>query len=251
MLMNDFNSPWFTHYNQSKSADYRLFTFPFSGAGSVIYQPWVKGFNVANLQVVGVQLPGREARLHEPALLNLELLIEQLSTAILPYTDKPYSFFGHSLGGLVAFELCRALRKLGANLPENLFVSAFRAPDMINPNPILHRLSDSDLTEKMRAYGGTAEAIISNADLMAILLPIIRADFTIFENYHYLIEPPLDLPITALSGRFDSVVKSSYMKDWCLQTSQTFEHLTFEGDHFFLSKNQQKIIDMLKCKILK
>lgn len=248
--MNDFNSPWFTSYNQSKSEDSRLFTFPFSGAGSVIYQPWVKDFSDTDLQIVGVQLPGREARLHEQALLSLDLLIEQLSTAILPYTDKPYSFFGHSLGGLVAFELTRELRKLGENLPEHLFVSAFRAPDMINPNPILHRLSDSELIEKMRAYGGTVEAIISNADLMAILLPIIRADFTLFENYHYPIEAPLDLPITALSGRVDQVVKPNYMTDWRVQTNQKFEHLIYGGDHFFLNKNQAKIIDMLKSKLL-
>ena len=248
--MNHIKSQWFTTFNQLKSKDSRLFTFPFSGAGAVIYQPWVKDFNNTDIQLVGVQLPGREARLHEPALLNLELLVEQLSIAILPFTNKPYSFFGHSLGGLVAFELSRKLRKLDANLPEHLFVSAFRAPDMINPNPILHRLSDHDLIEKMRVYGGTAEAIISNEDLMAILLPIIRADFTLFENYYYQIEPPLDVPITALSGQIDHVVKPSYMTDWILQTNQTFEHHIYEGDHFFLSKKQDEIVRLLMCKLL-
>jgi medium-chain acyl-[acyl-carrier-protein] hydrolase len=153
--MNNTTSPWFTHYNQPMKNQARLFAFPYSCAGISAYHQWSEGFSQQGIDFIGVQLPGRENRLSDNPISQLPLLIDNLLSAMTPLTDKPFVFFGHSLGALVAFELCRALRKKGLNLPLHLFVSAFRPPSRPNPNKVLHQLTRNDFIDGIRAYGNT------------------------------------------------------------------------------------------------
>lgn len=186
-------------------------------------------------------------------MADLALLLASLLPAITPLLDKPFVFFGHSMGALMAFELCRSLRKQGLPLPQHLFVSAFRAPDMPNPNRELHRLSDQGIIDSLRQYGGTPEAVLSNKELMAMFLPVLRADFALHENYRYLPEAPLPCPMTALSGISDTIIRPDYMFNWQRQTAAGFEQVQYEGDHFFLHKHmnaiQQRLHETLGFKM--
>lgn len=238
-------SAWFTDYGLPVEKSARVFAFPFSGAGTIIYQPLAKQFEHKDIAFLGVLLPGRERRYREALMVDLKQLVTALVDEIIPKTDKPFVFFGHSLGALIAYECCRELRRRKAPLPQQLYISAFRSPSMPNPNPELHKLNDAQLIQRIREYGGTPESILSSPELMALFTPILRADFTLFETYTYQHEAPLNCPITTLSGSNDSIVKPEYMLGWKSQSTLPIKRHLLSGDHFFLDKHKQFIIEEL------
>jgi surfactin synthase thioesterase subunit len=243
------SSDWFTDFGQSHNKAARIFAFPYSGAGTVVYQSWVKEFAQKDISLLGVQLPGRENRYKETLMTDLRTLINQLTDEIQPLTDKPFVFFGHSLGGLIAFELCRELRRRNQSLPAHLFISAFRTPDMPNPNPELHNLNDQQLIQKIREYGGTPESILSSVELMALFTPILKADFKLFETYEHQREAPLACPVTTFCGRADNIVKPEYMKNWSQQSASLVKHHLLPGAHFFLDQCKQAILEQITAAL--
>lgn len=228
---------WIVHFKPNPSAPLRLFCFPYAGGGASVYRRWMleaeAEFGPA-LEVLGVQPPGREGRYAEPPFTRIEPLLDSLLPAILPFLDRPFAFFGHSLGTLVSFELCRRLRAAGRRLPVHLFVSGRRAPQLPLRKKRLHTLPDAELIEEIRRYNGTPAAVLADKELLELVLPIIRADFTVHETYTYAEGPPLDVPITALGGIDDQDVSEDQLDAWRAQTRGTFRRLMFPGDHFYL-----------------
>src|SRR5262249_6231149 len=156
------------------------------------------------LEVMALQLPGRAERLREAPFTGMVPLTETVADSIAPYLDRPFSFFGHSMGALLAFELARELRRRGAPLPEHLFLSGRRAPQIPVATVALggrsaDDLSDDDFMRRMGDhYGGIPAPILAEPDLVRIFVPILRADMAVVESYRYRGEPPLACPITAL-----------------------------------------------------
>ena len=243
--MNTIVSPWFAPYNQPIKNRARIFAFPYSCAGASVYHQWVGHFSQHEIDFIGVQLPGRENRRCDEPLSNLPVLIDNLLSAIMPYIHQPFVFFGHSLGALVAFELARALRKKGMTLPVHLFASAFHPPSLPNPNKVLHQLKRNEFIDGIRAYGNTPEAILSNTLLMDMLLPMLRADFTLYETYCYKEEPALSCPITVFKGSQDSFAKPNDMHHWRQQTQAHYEEVEYKGHHFFLDEHKYAISQRL------
>jgi len=231
-------SPWFTHYGYSPQGKMRVFAFPYSGAGVSAYHQWAEAFQQQKIDFIGVQAPGRENRLQEAPMQDLSLMVKHLVLTIKPLTDKPFVFFGHSLGALVAFELARALRKYKLPLPAHLFVSAFRSPELPNTNKALHQLDDEAFIAGIREYDNTPEDVLSNKALMQMLLPMIRADFRMNETYQYQEASPLPIPITVFKGDNDHFSKKEQMSNWQQHTIADFNEITYQGGHFFLNEHK-------------
>jgi medium-chain acyl-[acyl-carrier-protein] hydrolase len=234
-------SPWFTHYGYSPHGNMRVFAFPYSGAGVSAYHQWANAFHQQKIDFIGVQPPGRESRLREAPIQDLSLMVKHLVLAIKPLTDKPFVFFGHSLGALIAFELARALRKYKLPLPSHLFVSAFRSPELPNPNKALHQLDDEAFIAGIREYDNTPEDVLANQALMQMLLPMIRADFRMHENYQHRQEPPLPCSITVFKGSYDRFSRKEQMSSWQQHTIADFNEITYQGGHFFLSEHSDSM----------
>jgi medium-chain acyl-[acyl-carrier-protein] hydrolase len=228
-------APWIVRSKPNPSASLRLFCFPYAGAGALVYRTWAAEFD-PSVEVLGIQPPGREGRFTEPLLTRIEPLLDGLFPAILPLLDRPFAFFGHSLGSLVSFELCRRLRAAGRPLPEHLFVSGRRAVHQAPREEPLHTLPDAGLIEEVRRYNGTPAEVLADKELLGIMLPILRADFAVHETYAYADEPPLDVPITAFGGIDDPTVPEDGLDAWRHQTRKGFRRLMFPGDHFYLNK---------------
>lgn len=239
-------NPWFSTYNLPQQGQQRVFAFPYSGAGASIFYQWARDFHANGIDFLGVQPPGRENRLREQTFHAMQPLLEALLPAITPLLDKPFVLFGHSLGALVGFNLCRALHQQGLPLPQTLFISAFRSPELPNPNRELHRLPEADLLEGLRDYAGTPEEILTNREIMAFLLPLLRADFSLHETWRYQPAAPLPCPITILSGDQDHIARPESMLNWVEQTSGGFQHRQYAGDHFFLNTHRSEIIRQLQ-----
>jgi medium-chain acyl-[acyl-carrier-protein] hydrolase len=172
----------------------------------------------------------------ERPFTQLSPLIEALAQALVPFLDKPFAFFGHSLGALVSFELARRVRRQYGVHPLRLFVSAGRAPQIPHRGPRIHTLPDKEFLMELRRLNGTPSELLGHEELMEIMLPVLRADFALYETYLYSTEPPLNCPITAFGGLQDHRVSDSDLEAWSAQTSVSFSKRMFPGDHFFLKQ---------------
>ncbi|MED1665858.1 thioesterase II family protein [Brevibacillus laterosporus] len=232
-------TPWLITHPEAKDI-IRLFCFPYAGGGASAYRGWTNALP-DDVGVYPIQLPGRENRITEQALCEMEVLVEAISQAIYPYLDRPFIFFGHSLGARVAFELTRTVRRKWKLQPCRLIVSGSRAPHIPEPNP-LHHLPDDEFINELRRFSGTPEAILQNRDLMNLFLPVLRADFTVDETYVYEEEAILKCPISAFGGTEDTEANREEIEVWADHTSSAFTLEMIEGDHFFLTTKKDLLL---------
>ena len=220
----------------------RLFCFPHAGGGAAAYRPWSHRL-AGSLDVCAVQLPGRANRLDERPLESMQLLVERLALELRPHLDMPFAFFGHSMGAVVAIEVCRALASCGAPMPVQLFVSGRRPPGMPDPNPPLRHLSDADfLSEIQRRYAAIPAEVASEPEVLSLLLPALRADITALETYVPTIREPLDCPILAFGGADDPLTPRAHLEEWGRHTRRTFEVRMFPGGHFYLDACRDAVL---------
>lgn len=225
---------WLTCPRPNPAAAVRLFCFPYSGAAASIYYPWADQLP-ASIEVCPVQLPGHGTRLQEPLATRLAPQVEALAAGLAPAFDRPFAFFGHSMGALLSFELARYLRWQGRPGPTHLFVSGHGAPHLPDRNPPLHALPDDQFVVKLRELNGTPEEVLHHQELLQLLIPVLRADFAVCETYVYQPEPPLNCPISAYGGLGDGYVNREELAAWREQTTGSFSLRMFPGDHFYLN----------------
>ncbi len=226
----------------------RLFCFPYAGGGASIFRLWATSLP-AEVEVCPVYLPGRENRLREPLFTSLEQLIPVLGQALDPYMDIPFAFFGYSMGALISFELARHLRRGQRQGPVRLLIAADRAPHLPRPGPALHHLPDDEFRRALARFGGTPTAVLEHEELMEVLQPILRADFTLYETYMYAPEAPLDCPITAFGGIDDPMISMQEIAAWNEQTRQAFMLHRLPGNHFFLQSEQNTLLRLLSQEL--
>jgi len=223
----------------------RLFCFPYAGGGASIFRNWSEKLP-QEIEVCPVQLPGRENRLMELPFSNLDALLASLMPSLLPYLDMPYAFFGHSMGALISFELARLLRRTKHGTgPIHLFVSGRCAPHIPDIDSPVHHLAEPAFIEEIRRLRGTPEEVLQNAELLRVIIPLLRADFALCETYTYGKEIPLNCPISAFGGLQDEGVSREAIAAWQKQTFHTFKMHFFAGDHFFLRKEQASLLNVL------
>jgi medium-chain acyl-[acyl-carrier-protein] hydrolase len=212
----------------------RLFCFPYAGVGASLFGTWWKDLP-HDVEVCAIQPPGRESRWKEPPLTRVGPVVEAVVEAIRPRLDLPFTFFGHSVGALIGFEVVRELRRRKEPLPVRLFVSARRAPQLPRRQPPIHHLPDPIFVGEMRRrYGGIPDAVLQQADLLQLMLPALRADVAIHETYAYVDEPPLACPISVFGGLADAEASRDDLEAWRRHTQSAFTLAMFPGDHFYV-----------------
>jgi surfactin synthase thioesterase subunit len=225
--------PWISFRKPDTHSRLRLFCFPYAGASALIFRAWSEALP-PDIDVCPMQLPGRGTRLMERPFTRISALVEALALALAPLLDKPFAFFGHSLGALISFELTRRIRGQYGVQPVRLFVSAGRAPQVPHRDSPIHSLPEKDFLAELRKLNGTPTEVLDHGELMQIMLPLLRADFAMYETYAYSTEQPLNCPISAFGGRNDHRVSNRDLKAWQAQTTASFCLRIFPGDHFFL-----------------
>ena len=234
--------------NPNKRATIRLFCFPHAGGSPSVFYDWSK-LLPAFAELCIIQLPGHGSRLMETAFTRINALSEDLFPALESFTDCPFVCFGHSMGGLVAFEWIRSLRKRNRKLPRTLISSSCLAPQVRKKGEPLHELSDRDLIEKLKIVGGTPLEILENEDLMNLVLPGFRADLELLFFYEYVTESPLDVPIFAVGGEADKSVSSEDLEKWSSQTRCSFSTKLLPGGHFYFQEEPKTLLENV-CEIL-
>jgi len=227
----------------------RLCCFPYAGGGAAVFREWNRVL-APNIDVCAVRLPGRENRWMEPPFSYLPALVEHLAVDLHPFSSIPVAFFGHSMGALIAFELARQLRRIGALAPRLLLVSGARAPQRPDPSSPIHHLPTPAFARELRALAGTPDEVLRNPELMMLLLPTLRADFALCETYVHVPEAPLDCSIVAYRGREDAHVNAGDVAAWRYQTSRTFAVRVLPGGHFFLHTARAALLNAVRDDVL-
>jgi medium-chain acyl-[acyl-carrier-protein] hydrolase len=226
---------WLPACRPRETTALRLLCLPYAGGDTPIFAPWADTAP-PEFEVLPVQLPGRGRRVLEPAYGELGPLVSALADGIAPALDGPFALFGHSMGALVAFELARELRRRDRPQPAHLLVAGRPAPQLPRRYAPLSRLPDGELLEELyRRYGYTPPEDDDGIDvLLDVMLPTIRRDVAVSDDYVYADEPPLDCPITAFGGLEDATVTRDELDAWRHQTRGRFETRLLPGGHFFL-----------------
>ncbi|WP_049576565.1 thioesterase II family protein [Nonomuraea sp. SBT364] len=213
-----------------------LYCLPHAGGAASAFRLWQR--KLPGVAVQPVQPPGREGRHKEPPYLGMPELVSDLADVVLADVElsaagRRYALYGHSLGGLVAFELVREIRRRGGPEPVHLFVSGADAPHVTyEPGPPVRGMSGPEVVDLLRRLGGTPEWLLSDPEALAMILPAVQADFTVKETYVYQDEPPLDVPISALPSASDPRVEPEKVARWRDQTAAPFALHPFDGGHF-------------------
>jgi len=207
---------------------------PFAGCGASAFNAWPSALP-DTVELLAVQLPGRESRYHEFALRDADEAARLLADAIEPYLDRGYVFFGYSMGALIAFEIIRELRRRGAPMPAQLFVGARQAPQIPSRRPPLAHLPRETFLKHIRDYYDSPLETWQNPDLLELVLPVLRADMALCESYVYRHEPPFAFPIQGFAGLRDDSAPPSALQAWREQTSGEFDLEVFDGTHFFIN----------------
>ena len=229
---------WFP--NAAAAAGPRLFCLPHAGGGT--RQP----YDLGPWTAVPVRFPGRESRLAEAPFERMQGLVTALADNIETYLDRPYAFFGHSMGAIVAFELARELRRRERPLPRMLIASAARAPQFRRhhvPGPPPTRES---LIEDLRRLGSIPPDALNNPALVRAVLPALEADVILYRNYIYAEDAPLAMPVRAYGGLEDPNITRVHLEGWAEQTTADFAVRTFPGGHFYLTAEVEALTDALR-----
>lgn len=233
---------WFPRLKTTRPTRLRLFGFPYAGVGITAFRGWADALP-PGVEFRPALFPGRESRWREKALAHMAALADHLFTAIQPWLDLPFAFYGHSLGGLIAFELTRQLRREHTALPVHLFISSRRPPHLPDRYQPIHALPDPAFIQAVQErYNGIPSLIQQDPELMALFLPTLRADFSVFETYPYIDEPPLEIPLSIFGGEQDPGVSRAELAEWRRHTTAAFSQRMFPGDHFFLQSQRAAVL---------
>lgn len=217
----------------SAAAPLTLWCLPNAGAGAAAYARW-RRMAPPGVTVQSMELPGRGTRMREPLMVSFEALCDDLEHRLRQWFAHggPYALFGHSMGALLAHELAQRLRSHPCP-PRALLVSGSPAPRLRDPARFAEPLDDLTLARHLRELGGTPAELLDNDEMMALTLPVLRADFRVCGSYRHRPRAPLDCPVHAFGGRADQAVGES-VAGWRHEAAGAFTLDWYDGGHFFL-----------------
>jgi medium-chain acyl-[acyl-carrier-protein] hydrolase len=235
---------WFERYPSTAALRLRLVCLPYAGGGPGIYSSW-SALLPQSVELGSVLLPGRGMHVKEAPVTSIAPLVQQLSDSLASYLDVPLALFGHSMGALLAFELARELRRRGWTQPVILLVSGHAAPQLPPLAEPIHDLPDSEFVQHIRDFEGTPDEVLQHVELMQIVLPILRADFSMLEAYQYVDEGPLSCAVSAFGGWQDSSLQQEQLEAWRQQTLGPFRLRMFQGGHFYLNQARPALLQAI------
>ncbi|MFL1674602.1 thioesterase II family protein [Paenibacillus dendritiformis] len=227
----------------------RLFCFPHAGASSMMYSSWQKELkDVAELHLI--EMAGRGSRSEEAHYKNVESAVQDIFQVIRRYVgEQPYMIFGNSMGSLLAYELCCHIENAKLASPEQVFLSAKGAPQINQDEVSVHKLPDDLFKSKVISMGGIPQDLFANKEIGDLFWPILRADYKLVETYIWKKKRRLNTSASILYGEEDEITKEQLFA-WQDNFVNTCEFIGFEGGHLFIQQQKDKVIQLIKRKII-
>jgi medium-chain acyl-[acyl-carrier-protein] hydrolase len=221
----------------------RLFCFHHAGGTAAMYRDWPR-LLPPSVEPLAVQLPGRADRLREKPYTAMAPLVETLVDVIEPLLDRPFACYGLSMGAKLCWALTHRLRDRAMPMPLALYLAGAAAPGWQEGRADWN-IPDEELVGYLREMGGTQPEVFSYPTLLASLLPTLRADLTLVDNFHFQPAEPLDVPIRAFAGTEDVEGGPERMRGWGQQTSRQFTLEAVPGGHFFDADADRRVVRVI------
>jgi len=224
----------------------QLICLPHAGASA--YRDWLPRLGPA-IEVLPVQLPGREARFAEPLVRSVGELVDAMLDAVLERVRGPVAVFGHSMGALIATSW-RTRSPHGARRRCTCSCPVTPAPHRPQQGPVLHTLPDQEFIDHISTLQGKSSEVLEHPELMESLRGVLKADYELCETYRHPRREPLSVPITALGGENDPDTRGERLTDWARLTTATCTARWFSGGHFYLHDHVDELLSTIKVTLL-
>jgi len=221
----------------------RLVCFPHAGGSASFFFPVSRAL-APSVEVLAMQYPGRQDRHQEPLIDSITALADRVFAELRDVLDAPVTFFGHSMGATVAFEVARRMSGAGLAPPVRLIVSARRAPSLPTTERV-HLRDDEGVLAQLRKLSGTAPEALGNEEIMRMAMPSIRNDYKAIETYVSEPDARVDCPVTAFAGDADPSGSVDEVRAWERHTTRDAELEVFSGGHFYLAERPQEVLDAI------
>lgn len=235
------NNIWIKSGKKAVNAKYKLLCIPYAGAGASKFSGWQKAIG-NNIEILPVQLPGRENRIQEQCMTDCEKVVECIIEELLPIINGyEFAVFGHSMGAIIGYELVKELQRRYNLCAKFFFVSASYLKHE-NEKEYISRIDENSFIEAVQKYGGISEEMLKHAEFKEYFVNILRNDFALIENYiindH---EKAIHVPIRTYAGKNDEIILNEHIKAWREYTDLEYSSRIFDGGHFFISEFKQEI----------
>jgi medium-chain acyl-[acyl-carrier-protein] hydrolase len=233
----------YTTFRHPLTHDRRLICLPYAGGGANIFRDWAGA--IPGVDVLAARLPGRDSRFNEPPATAFEPLLDHLLDEIAPYLGAPFILFGHSMGGLLAYELGRRLEAIG-RLPDLIVSSGSGSPIAVSRQRQAVPADDETLLLELRHDKAAPADILANQELMRLLLPILRADLDVVASYRWdSALPALRAPLRLYYGQDEVPDVTRLLAEWASAVSGPLAACGFPGGHFFVHTSRDAVLAQL------
>jgi medium-chain acyl-[acyl-carrier-protein] hydrolase len=224
----------------------KLFCFPYAGGSAVIFNKW-KQFLHAGIELIPVELAGRGKRIHEPLYKDVPEAIDDVFQIVSKgINGLPYALFGHSMGGMISYQLSQKLRENGYSASTHIFFSGRSAPHVKRTDDIkYHLLDEEEFRKEVITLGGTPPEFFDHPELLEVFLPVLKNDFKLAETDIQNGEiHPLDCNITVFLGKEEDLT-TEQCDGWKKHTKKLCTMHYFEGGHFFINNETEQIVRLI------
>lgn len=235
-------SPWLVRVPKP-AARTRLYVFPYAGGNVAAFLPWSARLG-PDIEVSLINLPGRGLRIAEPHVTEMRTAAMQIAAAITADGAGDFAFFGHSLGAVLQLEVARICALMHLRQPSLMIASGCRWPGVLD-REALHDLPEPEFLDRLKSLGGTPDEVLAHKELMAIVLPCLRADFAMLHAYNYRPGMALKPALHVLAGREDSRVEPEHLVNWSQESAQFSGIHWFDGGHFFVHEQEAAVVKTL------
>lgn len=233
-------------------SDTKLFLFPYAGGAAASYNGF-RQYLDPSIEFRAIELAARGRRMRQANYNNLDEAVDDVFDIIKnELTQAPYALFGHSMGTMIAFELAYKIRDNNLPMPIHIIFSGRCAPYVSREGKrVLHHLSDAEFKKQLLEMGGTPKEFFDHPELLEVFLPLLKGDFRLTETYvHPPKDAPLDVDFTVFSGKQDEDTPEE-VEAFAQHTTKTCDVHFFEGEHFFIHEETEKVMDIINAAIKK
>lgn len=248
--------------NAPSQVSANIFCFHWVAGNGNAFKTLARAVEKNGIKVYGVTLPGRNGRNIDQIPSRMSQVTHILYDLFLAnhqswkLNEAPLVFLGHSLGGIVAFELAKKLKySCNAFALDKLIISAVKDPELLSADNSdsdcieRHNQESSELKDYIIKIGGLPAGV--DPAFLDFALPTIRADYRLFETYDSndlihneskkLFGDILSCSLTSIVALQDYSVKESMMDNWKHMTVGTTKTVYCTGSHFYLIEEGHKL----------
>ncbi|MDT0616368.1 thioesterase II family protein [Streptomyces lancefieldiae] len=229
---------WLRSFHPSPKATARLVCLPHAGGSASYFFPVSKALS-PDVEVLAVQYPGRQDRRGEPCLESVDELADHVARDLGALTDRPLALFGHSMGASVAFEVARRLA--GTDVPLLGLIASGRSAPSSTWGADVHLRDDAGILRELRELSGTDARLFDDEELLRMILPAVRGDYTAVARYRCAPGVRIACPVSVLVGDADPQVPPAQAERWRDHTDGAFDLRVFPGGHFYLNERADEV----------